>query len=170
MARRKKQTKALKSWLVSRLRRQHMAWSPKNWAKADARVGRNEYQCADCSGVFPGNEVELDHIEPVIDFDGNLNEDGEFDWHKTVTRMFPQKDGYQVLCAGCHIIKCWLELKLRDNQDIPFEWDYLFQDHPETYLLNQQINSMWETLDGVRQREDEGSIDKVVQREGDRSL
>ena len=106
--------KKLKSWLVARLRRQHMAWPPKQWCKSAARVGRNQYRCADCSGIFTGKEVELDHIEPVVDFDGNMT-DGEFDWHKTVTRMFCQQDGYQVLCVGCHIIKQYFEIQLRSE-------------------------------------------------------
>ena len=142
---RKQSHKALNSWLIQRLRRAHMAWSPKSWALAEARVGPNQYKCADCGSINTSSEVDIDHIEPVIDpLDGNMLPNGERDWHKTVTRMFVQKDGYAVLCIGCHIIKTWLERQLRDNT-VPFEWEYLFQDDLELKL---KIMEWKETLDG----------------------
>ena len=68
--------------------------------------------------------------------------DGTRDWHKTVTRLFVQKDGYAVLCVGCHIIKTWLERQLRTNT-VPFEWEYLFDEELYREHLFQEKMKKW---------------------------
>lgn len=118
----KPKKKALKSWLVTKLRRNSLQWPPKNWAKAEARVElspalkkdgtpgkrpRVRYKCAHCEELFENKEVVLDHIEPVID-----PEVGFVDWNTYIERLFCQSDGFQVLCEGCHDIKTELEDEL----------------------------------------------------------
>lgn len=99
--------KAVKSWLITKLRSASLQWPPKNWAKALARVERGKYKCASCEGIFGNKEVVLDHIEPVID-----PEVGFVDWNSYIERLFCQKEGFQVLCQECHDIKTELEDRL----------------------------------------------------------
>lgn len=55
------------------------------------------YRCASCRGEFPAKNVQIDHIEPVID--PNV---GFVSWDEVVKRMFCEAEGYQTLCLACH--------------------------------------------------------------------
>lgn len=88
--------------IVSALRR---VWrfSPEVKAARDsARVVLQEtprrvaYRCARCGGLYKSDDVQVDHIVPVVPVGG-------FDsWDGYVARMFCGVDGYQVLCGPCH--------------------------------------------------------------------
>lgn len=87
----------LRTWLVPRLRRLSYQWPPRNQAKALARVSRGQYKCAICNNIFGPKEVQLDHINPIIDVKEGFQDFGIY-----VTSLFCKVDSYQVLCVKCH--------------------------------------------------------------------
>ena len=52
------------------------------------------YQCAICQKYFPGKDVAVDHIDPVVDVD-----DGFVDWNTFIDRLFCGTNNLQVLCS-----------------------------------------------------------------------
>lgn len=66
------------------------------------------YQCAMCKNYFKRNEVQVDHIDPVIPF-GKTIQDMSYD--EIVERIFCRLDNLQVLCKSCHAKKTKLEKK-----------------------------------------------------------
>lgn len=66
----------------------------------------NHYTCNDCHKHYPASEVQVDHIEPVID-----PVQGFISWDNVVERMFCEKEGLQVLCKSCHNKKTNIEKK-----------------------------------------------------------
>lgn len=70
--------------------------------RLDKNTGKmsNRYKCAGCSNVFKLNEVQVDHIDPVVSV-----KDGFVDWNIYIERLFCDADGFQVLCTECHSIK-----------------------------------------------------------------
>lgn len=99
-----------RSFIVSLLRSGQRRWPPKQEAVKSAKVGKqineatgrlaDHYRCAACGNVFPLKQVQADHIEPVID-----PAVGFVDWGTYITRMFCEKDNYQILCKDCHKAK-----------------------------------------------------------------
>jgi hypothetical protein len=81
-----------------------MHWKPIQATKAAARRESQsankrlkwEYQCAMCTGWYPGSDVEVDHIEGA----GSLRSGA--DLHKFVERLFCEQDKLRVLCNSCH--------------------------------------------------------------------
>jgi 5-methylcytosine-specific restriction endonuclease McrA len=98
----------LKRFLIPVLRRATYRWKPRDEALKEARVERGNYKCAICGEIFKRKEIVQDHIEPVIDV-----EKGFTDWNDYVLRMFPDKDGFQILCKPCHDAKTIMEDELR---------------------------------------------------------
>ena len=98
------------SFIKSALRAASSRWPPKYQCLANSytRTGDNPtsgrqaklYRCADCGGEFSSTNVQVDHIQPVID--PNV---GFIDWDEVIKRMFCEEDGFQVLCKPCHKIK-----------------------------------------------------------------
>lgn len=87
-------------WLMNEFRRVHAKWKPRNNVKKAARVSRGKYKCAHCEALFGPTQIDIDHIEPVI------NPHTSFvDWNEYVERLFVPESGYQVLCKECHSIK-----------------------------------------------------------------
>lgn len=97
---------AFRSFIMSMLRSKSRFWKPRNAALEAACVGRKEnpatgklkkhYECATCKRHIMVEEVDLDHIDPVIPLDG-------FDsWDGVVSRLYPEVDGWRVLCKPCH--------------------------------------------------------------------
>lgn len=94
------------SFVKSALRKAR--WGPKYIAKKNAykktelnpKSGkmRKLYECAKCKGLFPGTEIEADHIEPVIGPEGFVN------WDTYIERMFVDSDKFRALCKACHAI------------------------------------------------------------------
>lgn len=107
------------SFIKSALRSASQRWGPKFSALQDAfvdkrvnqktgRIGKH-YECASCRNIFPSSQVQVDHIEPVIPVSGFTS------WDDAVERMFPEKEGFQVLCLDCHKIKTKTENEARRN-------------------------------------------------------
>lgn len=95
------------SFIKAALRQATMRWGPIQEAKKQARVARGEYLCAGCNLVVPASRkndkgkrvsnISVDHIEPVID-----PHVGFESWDTSIKRMFPEIEGFQVLCYECH--------------------------------------------------------------------
>lgn len=98
---RKKKAFNLQHWLVQKIRRISYQYPPRKDAIKKARVSRGKYKCASCLGEnFGPKEIQLDHIEPVI----NPHE-GFQNWDIYIGRLFVDIDGWQILCLPCHKVK-----------------------------------------------------------------
>lgn len=66
--------------------------------KLNKKSGRKakHYKCAMCGKAFPQNQVQVDHISPVVPASGFTT------WDKFIERLFCEKDNLQVLCKACH--------------------------------------------------------------------
>lgn len=119
-----KKPKSLKTWLVPRLRRISIYWRGRNEAYHDARsevnVGKFKngkpkkkvlFECAHCNDFFDRKEVQADHIEDIAHVNGFTN------WEDYITKLFCEKDGFQILCLDCHFMKSEYERSLRDTRD-----------------------------------------------------
>lgn len=99
-----------KSFVTSALRAASRRWPPKYKALKEAFVGKmvNEktgkmamhYKCASCTKLFVATDVQVDHIEPVVD-----PKKGFAGWDVYIDRMFCEIKGLQVLCKVCHTVK-----------------------------------------------------------------
>lgn len=74
---------------------------------------RVHYKCADCGEMFKRQEVEVDHIEPVIPVEGIPMNDELPDFNVYIARLFCPEDNLQVLCKSCHKKKSAEEKKER---------------------------------------------------------
>jgi len=103
-----------RSFITSALRAASRRWPPKYKALKQAFVGRKvnaktgklamHYQCITCSNVFIASDVQIDHINPVVD-----PKSGFISWDVYIDRMFCEIDGLQVMCKPCHKEKTALE-------------------------------------------------------------
>lgn len=94
-----------RGFIRSALRKAWVRWPPNQATKKAARISRGRYLCAgwgrdahevDASIKVDGvrkNNVFTDHIDPI---------GPHLTWDETVSRMFIEKDGLQVLCKECH--------------------------------------------------------------------
>lgn len=99
-----------KSFVTSALRAASRRWPPKYKALKEAFVDKmvNEktgkmamhYKCASCTKLFVATDVQVDHIEPVVD-----PKKGFAGWDVYIDRMFCEIKGLQVLCKVCHTVK-----------------------------------------------------------------
>ena len=107
-----------KAWIIGILRRAMVRWEPKSMALEEACVGQRvnkrtgrkakHYCCSDCGELFVLRDVQVDHIDPVVD-----PEVGCVDWETFIDRMFCETDNLQVLCKPCHKEKTKAETKVR---------------------------------------------------------
>jgi len=104
----KKKKSELFNFVKNTLRRASYRWKPRGDAERLSRVDRGLYKCANCQGIFKRHDVELDHVEPVIDI-----KNGFTNWDDYITRLYADVDGYQMLCKGCHEAKTMIEDTLR---------------------------------------------------------
>lgn len=105
----KKKRTQFMNFVKNTLRRASYRWPPRDEAIRLARVARGFYKCSHCEvDTFKRQDVELDHIEPVIPIKGGFTT-----WDEYITRLFPQANGYQVLCKTCHGAKTMIEDTLR---------------------------------------------------------
>jgi 5-methylcytosine-specific restriction endonuclease McrA len=58
------------------------------------------YKCAECKQLFVVTDVQVDHINPVVD-----PKKGFTTWDNFIDRMFCEMKNLQVLCKPCHKIK-----------------------------------------------------------------
>lgn len=105
----------IKTWLVPKLRRLSYQWPARKDVKTAARVSRGKYRCAMCveEGVdqlYGPKEINMDHIDPVISV-----EEGFLGWDVYISRLFCEKEGWQILCKEHHEVKTFLENELRKS-------------------------------------------------------
>ncbi len=99
-----------RSFVTSALRAASRRWPPKYQALKAAFVGKKvnaktgkmamHYKCAECKKHFVAVDVQVDHIDPVVD-----PKKGFISWDVFIERMFVEIDKLQVLCKPCHKIK-----------------------------------------------------------------
>ena len=90
------------------LRRGSFHWRARTEAMQAARVARGQYRCAMCQDLFKAKEVDLDHIEPVVD-----PKTGFTTWDDYIDRLYCPAEGFQVICHVCHSHKTSLEDAMR---------------------------------------------------------
>ena len=110
------------SFIKGGLRTLSRKWPQKYEALSRACVGKRfdpktrkesfRYTCAGCGNLFKSNEVQVDHIDPVVSV-----EDGFVDWNVYIERMFCEADNYQILCVACHGVKTDNERKQRKKRN-----------------------------------------------------
>lgn len=103
-----------RGFIKSALRSASVKWPPRYTALNEAFVGvktnkatkrqAKHFQCAECKGEFPSSQIQIDHIDPVVD-----PEKGFEGWDVMVERMFCDSEGLQVLCKPCHKVKSQTE-------------------------------------------------------------
>jgi len=108
----------IKSFIVGVLRAGARRWPPKYETLAEACVGRKinkktnrlakHYLCNSCKLEFTSKDVEVDHINPVVDV-----AEGFVDWNESIKRLYCGKENLQCLCKACHKAKTKLERKKR---------------------------------------------------------
>jgi len=101
-----------KGFIIGLLRRGSMRWKPAQEAinevkeiyyiesKKGKKLRRVKFRCNICKQFYSRKEIQLDHIEPVVN-----TKTGWESWDSYINRMFTNKSGYQVLCKGCHLEK-----------------------------------------------------------------
>ena len=73
------------------------------WFKSDgsqAAKPRVEFMCSICNEWHMGKNIQVDHIEPVVD-----PTEGFKDWNTFISRLFCDVNNLAVLCKTCHEIK-----------------------------------------------------------------
>lgn len=98
----------LKGFIIATLRRASYRWKGRTEALKEARLERNTYLCAHCGELFGRKDIQLDHIEPIVD---PITGFTTFDNY--IARLFIPKEGFQVLCKPDHKIKTDKEKELR---------------------------------------------------------
>ncbi len=80
--------------------------------KLNSKTGRQcyHYTCASCKKQYPSSEVNVDHINAVID-----PSTGFENWDVYIKRMFCSKENLQVLCETCHNEKTLQETRSRNE-------------------------------------------------------
>lgn len=83
------------------LRRASYRYKPRSEAMREGKIGRNQYICKECGPekIYGRKDINLDHIIPVVGPEGFTSFD-DF-----ISRLFCEKDGYQILCTEHHDIK-----------------------------------------------------------------
>lgn len=99
-----------KAFIIAVLRNGSRRWPPKyetlNEAKTEKKINpktkrlAQHFRCASCNKDFPQKDVQVDHIQPVVD-----PYKGFKDWNTFVKRLFCEKSNLQVLCKACHHLK-----------------------------------------------------------------
>lgn len=104
------------------LRAGHKRWPIKIAVKNDAKLGKKInpdsgrmaefYRCSICLGEFTNNNVEVDHVSPVVD-----PSVGFLDWNTYISRLFSSRENYQLVCKACHKIKTNNEKKIKVKEN-----------------------------------------------------
>jgi len=99
-----------RSFITSALRSASRRWPPKYETLKEAFVDRiinkktgklaAHYKCAKCQQLFPAKDVQVDHVNPVVD-----PATGFVSWDVYIDRMFCDSVNLQVLCTDCHKTK-----------------------------------------------------------------
>ena len=104
----------VKGFITSVIRGGFRRWPPKFVVLSEAKRGKKinsssgrlaeHFECSSCKESFPAKEVQVDHIEPVVD-----PKVGFVDWDTFISRLFCEAENLQVLCKPCHLSKTKLE-------------------------------------------------------------
>ena len=110
-----------RSFVTSALRAASRRWPPKYAALKTALVGRKKnkktgmlaqhYKCAMCKQEYVAADVQVDHINPVVD-----PAKGFINWDIYIDRIFCEVNKLQVLCRSCHQEKTAEEKLLRKKK------------------------------------------------------
>lgn len=105
------------SFVKSALRAASRRWPPKFETLNDSCVGQmtnvktgrlaKHYTCAKCLNVFPAKDVQVDHIDAIIN-----PSVGFTTWDDVVNNMFCESSNLQTLCLTCHKTKTAEERQL----------------------------------------------------------
>ena len=98
----------LKRFLINILRRATYKWPARNDSLKNAKKDKGLFQCKSCDELFKQKEVCIDHIIPVVS-----PKTGFTTWDEYIEKMFPEVEGFQVLCKRCHDVKTELEDQMR---------------------------------------------------------
>ena len=84
------------------------AWFKQNGERA--KKPHVFYPCFKCGGIFKSNDVQIDHIDPVIP----LNIPSKhFSYDSLAERLFCEEQNLQILCKQCHTEKSQIENSIR---------------------------------------------------------
>ena len=113
--------KNLREWLEPHMKDVYRNWPQKGVARDRAKVrvqigfyknGNPEYKvkfrCYICEELFEKHEIQIDHVDPVID-----PTEGFVDWNTFIERQFCSADNLKCACKPCHSSKSYLENELR---------------------------------------------------------
>ena len=110
-----------RAFVISALRSYMKRFPPKWKALKAASLGRlinkrsgrlaEHYRCAECLEPFVARDVQVDHINPVVD-----PAKGFEDWPTYMERLYCEADNLQVLCKPCHKEKTNAERKERKKK------------------------------------------------------
>ena len=110
-----------RAFIISALRAYMKRFPPKWKALKAASLGRlinkrsgrlaEHYRCAECLEPFVARDVQVDHINPVVD-----PAKGFEDWPTYMDRLYCEADNLQVLCKPCHKDKTNEERKERKKK------------------------------------------------------
>ena len=99
-----------RAFITNALRAATRKWPPKyetlNDAKTEKKINPKtkrlgqHYLCNACGNDFPSRDVQVDHIEPVVD-----PSTGFQSWDIFIDRLFCDRGNLQVLCTACHKLK-----------------------------------------------------------------
>lgn len=106
----------LKSFITTTLRSGMRRYPPKYEAlklaytetKVNPKSGRSakHFMCNGCKVDFPSKDVQVDHVDPVVD-----PKVGFVNWDTFIKRLFCPVENLQVLCTVCHKAKTKEERK-----------------------------------------------------------
>lgn len=71
----------------------------------------NHYRCNKCKKEFTSTNIQVDHINPVVDV-----KEGFISWDKFIERLFCDSSNLQVLCLSCHAKKTANEKRKRNSK------------------------------------------------------
>jgi 5-methylcytosine-specific restriction endonuclease McrA len=110
-----------RAFIISALRAYMKRYPPKWKALKAAAFGRltnkrsgrlaEHYKCASCEDFFVARDVQVDHIEPVVN-----PATGFEDWWTYMNRLYCEAENLQVLCKPCHKDKTNAERKERKKK------------------------------------------------------
>lgn len=86
-------------WIISVLKYKWNRSPQREGALVQALRPYGKYECAKCQKWRIKDEIEVDHIEPVIPVTGWRGFD------VSIPRLFCPKEGLQILCLSCHSAK-----------------------------------------------------------------
>ncbi len=121
---------ALKSFIISLLRKSNFSWKPKQATLKSLRTDEKLVNpntgkpnitcvCESCKKKVFEKEMKVDHIEPIVPVDGwgNKTRFLGINWNEYLERMFVERDGLQGICKECHDDKTKQErLKRKENE------------------------------------------------------